>query len=75
MNKYLIVALIGLILIEVSSFQKIERKVDNSSNILAKFGTKMATPTSKELTKDLLPEIGDQKSNTWNQIVFDELVR
>ena len=67
----LVVALVSLV-----AESSLERKVDNTTHhILAKFGTKIATPTSKELTKDLLPEVGDQKSITWNQLVFDELVR
>ena len=61
MQKLLvIVALIGLI-----ESSPLERKVSNStSNILAK------------LTKDLLPDAGDEdRQYTWNQLVFDELIR
>ena len=61
MQKLLvIVALIGLI-----ESSPLERKNNNStSNILAK------------LTKDLLPDVGDEdRQYTWNQLVFDELIR
>ena len=53
------------VVVESSTLPKLEGMAANStSSSLAK------------LTKDLLPDVGDEdRQYTWNQLVFDELIR